>query len=179
MAKQAGERNYFCALPVSQAACAECTPVSRTSLQTAAHIVFFVNQFVFVYVFVFVFALVFVFVFVSMNPPANVCSFSDDHTCHSFPPSLVAHTCGPPHSVLLQPLWICKTHRGCKKDCICLRRLGFFLLWPVSLVWFWFIISMGRLNISASCLIHHSGVLYIFCYPSLILDYSSPLRLDI
>ena len=56
---------------------------------------------------------------------------------------------------------------------------SFFLLWPVSLVWFWFIISMGRLNISASCLIHHSGVLYIFCYPSLILDYSSPLSLDI
>ena len=36
----------------------------QKSLQTAAHIVFFVNQFVFVYVFVFVFALVFVFVFV-------------------------------------------------------------------------------------------------------------------
>ena len=63
MAKQAGEGNYFCALPVSQAACVECTPVSETSLQTAAHVVFFVNQIVFVYVFVFVFALVFVFVF--------------------------------------------------------------------------------------------------------------------
>ena len=59
-------------------------------------------------------------------------SFSDHNTCHSFPPSLVAHTCGPPHSVLLQPLWICKTHRGCKKDCICLRRLVFFIVTCIS-----------------------------------------------
>ena len=65
-------------------------------------------------------------------PCIFVCSFSDHNTCHSFPPSLVAHTCGPPHSVLLQPLWICKTHRGCKKDCICLRRLVFFIVTCIS-----------------------------------------------